>query len=742
MTDMHKIETALTGIIVADDGAPLALPENGIGSPQRRMDGPDKVTGHATYAGEDMPNGTLHAVLVTSPVAKGRIAAIDTGRARAAPGVVRVLTPVDMPTLGSPSVPPTAQSKLPMSSLDIDYEGQPIAIVLAETLEQAEAGAGLVRIGIERAAPAVFNTAEVEVPPTEGNGYVLGELDPAHGDVDAGFANAAHRIEATYTTPTRHHNMMEPSVTLAEWRGGDLYLNDATQWSWGLQLALSGIFEMEPNRIHIRCPYTGGGFGAKGYVWPHQILAPIAARIVGRPVKLNLTRTGCYTGCGYQSGTQSRLRLASDAQGRLTAVEHHTENVTSISDDYIEFANIGTRGMYAMPAYRMTTRVRRANVGTPTAMRAPHEGPGMFALESAMDELAYEIGMDPLELRLANYTDSDPHSGKPFSSNKLLEAYAEGARRIGWSDRVHEPRSRRDGDKLLGLGMAGAIMTTFRNASQARVATTPDGRFTVEVGSQEIGTGTRTIFAQVVAERLGVPSERVTVVLGSTDLPPASATLGSASTISIGSAVATATDNLKTRLDHMAGRETRPDEWPDLLARLGVDRVQAEGAFTLPGDVSFDAHGGQTDYSMHTWGAVFVEMEVDEITGIARMRRAVAAYSAGRILNPVTARSQMIGGIIFGYGRAMLEASPMDPRYGRYLSKNLSGVQLPVNADIPRNIDVCFIEEHDPHASAIGVRGIGELGEVGVAAAITNAIYNATGKRVRDLPVHFEHLIA
>ena len=740
--DIHRVEIGVERLIVAPGGAAAALPETGIGSTERRHDGDEKVTGAARYAGEEAPPGTLHGVMVTSPVAKGRVTAIDTAAALAARGVVRVIVPSDMPDLAEPSVPPVAQSFTPMSDMSVRYEGQPVAIVLAETLEQAEHGAGLVGLTIEAEAPTVFETGETTIPDTEGNGYILGALDPARGDFDAAFGQAAATVDAVYLAPSRHHNMMEPSATLAEWRGGALHMHDSTQWTYGVRYALSGILRMEPGDIHVRCPFTGGGFGAKGYVWPHQVLAPVAARIAGRPVKITLSRAQCYTDSGYQPVVRSRVALGADADGRLTAVRHDTENVSSTFDHYVEFGNAGTRSLYPVPNLTLTTRIRHADVGTPTAMRAPHEGPGMFALESAMDELAFALDMDPLELRLANYAETDPASGKPFSSNRLREAYAEGARRIGWADRPREVRARREGSRLIGTGMASAIMSTFRFPAAARVCLTRDGKVRVEAGAQEIGTGTRTIFPQIAAERLGIDADGIEMVLGRTDLPETGGTFGSSSTISVGSAVADAADSLRARIGKMAGGELPPREgWADLLARNGVGELVGEGGFSLPGDAPFDAHGGAGEHSMHTWGAVFVEMEVDEALGLARMRRCVACYSAGRILNPVTARSQMIGGIIWGYGRAMLEESAIDERYGRYLSKNLSGVHLPVNADIPQDIDVAFIEEHDPHASMIGVRGIGELGEVGVAAAIANGIHHATGRRVRELPIKFEALL-
>ena len=730
---------------IRDGAAPIVgrttTPTRGIGAPLRRHEARAKVTGEAKYAAEQMPAGTLHAVMVTAPIASGRVTKIDATAALAVRGVVRVLTHDDMPKLEPAPIPPVAQSMTPMQGDEIHYEGQPIAIVLAGTLEAAEEGAAVVDAAFTRTEPIIFETGAERVPRAEKNGYAFWEFDTQKGDVEAAFAKAATAIDQSYSTPLRHHNMMEPSATLAEWRADELYMHDATQWTWGIRYGIATLLKMPPEKIHVRCPYTGGAFGAKGYVWPHQILAVLAAKISGRPIKLSLGRAGCYTGCGFQPAVRSRVRIAADRDGKLSAIAHETTSVTSRFDDYIEFATAGTRALYATPALVTKTRVVGANVGTPTAMRAPHEGPGMFALESAIDELAYALKIDPLELRLRNDADRDPLTDKPFSSKKLREACDEAARRFGWSRRNPTPRSMRDGSKQIGWGVAFGIMSTFRFASRARIRLARDGAVTVETGSQEIGTGVYTIMSQIAADVLGIPSERVDVRLGDTALPETGATFGSSTAMGTGSAVVDAAEKLKERIAALGGSSSDFERWPTLLRDKGIGELVADGEFALPNNAAFDAHGGASPYSMHTWGAIFVEMEVDEALGRARMRRCVAGYSAGRILNPRTARSQMIGGIIFGYGRAMLEESAIDPRYARYVSKNLSGVMLPVNADIPQDIDVVFVDEHDPHASRTGARGIGELGEVSVAAAITNAIYHATGKRIRRLPVRIADLL-
>jgi xanthine dehydrogenase YagR molybdenum-binding subunit len=702
----------------------------------------EKVTGRAKYAGEEQAIGTLHAALVHATIASGRVTRIDASEAEKVAGVVRVLTREHLPKLAPPvPVPPVAQSVTPFMDDQVRYDGQPIAIVLAETLEAAEEAVPRVRVEYSRESPQLFASAATVVPRSKAdkNAYAFLELDTNKGSFDEAWASEAHaRVDAEYETALRHHNPMEPSATLAEWRADELYVHDATQWSHGIRYALAALFGIDAAKVHVRCPYTGGGFGSKGYVWPNQIIAAQAARAIGRPVKLNVGRHGMYTDSGYQPAVLHHVRLAADREGRLTALSHETTSTTSIFDDYVEFASAGTRALYATPVLATRTRVRRCNLGNPTAMRAPHEGPGSFALESAMDELAAQLDLDPLELRLRNHADTDPSDGRPVSSKKLREIYAEGARRFGWEKRPRAPRSLREGNLLIGQGMCTGIMSTFRFASAARLTLDADGTVTVASACQEIGTGAYTVLSQVAADALEIPVSRVRLVLGDTSLPETAPTTGSSTTLSVGSAIKDAADKLRAKVAELAPHAR------DLAAALrerGIDRVSVEGVWKPHGGVTFDATGGSSPHSMHTWGAVFVEVTVDEALGLARLRRAVGGYSAGRIVNPRTARSQMIGGIIWGYGMALLEESAVEARWGRYLSKNLSGVMLPVNADIP-DIDIFFADEYDPHASAIGARGIGELGATGVAAAIANAVWHATGKRVRRLPIRIADLLS
>jgi xanthine dehydrogenase YagR molybdenum-binding subunit len=736
-----------------------------IGKPLSRLDGGAKVTGAATYAAEFRPRGLAHAVLVPATIAHGRLTAVDVAAAEEAPGVLRVLTPSTFPRLdvSRAPVPPLGQSFLPLQDDTVLYGGQPIALAVAETLEQAEHAALLVRASYQPLPPKVF-APETGRPPQMKN-FAFEPIEEAVGDVEAGLAQADVVVTGSYALPARHHNPMEPSATVAEWNGDTLTLQTATQWSYAVRAVLAQLFGLPPESIRVHCPFTGGGFGSKGFVWPHQVIAAAAARELRRPLKLVLTRGQMYTESGFQPAVHNRVRLGAMRDGRLTAIHHETTNATSVMDDYVEYAAAGTRGLYATPNLKLAAKVAPANVGTPTAMRAPHEGPGMFALETAMDELAHALGMDPLDLRLKNDTPVDPSNGKPYSTRKLKECYREGARRFGWSTRPMQPGSLRDGHLLVGWGMASAVMSTFRFPASARLRMSPDGRLTVEAAIQEIGTGTYTVFPQIAGDVLGIDPARIEMRLGSTDLPNAGPTTGSSATMGLGSAVHAAATDLRRRLVALAlaqsgsplhgmtaeglvardgglvapGAGNRFDTYGDILRRAGTGELVVEGSWS-PG-APFDAAGHVTPYSMRTFGAVFAEVTVDPDLGLVRLRRCVGVYNAGRIVNPKTARSQMTGGMIWGYGQALLEESAVDRASGAYLSRNLAGVMLPVSADIPE-LDVAFVEDYDPHASAIGARGIGELGAVGVSAAIGNAVFHATAKRIRELPIRIESVLA
>jgi xanthine dehydrogenase YagR molybdenum-binding subunit len=732
----------------------------------RRPDGSAKLSGTALYTADTAIEGVAYAVLVPATVPSGRIAHIDTTVAATAPGVLAVLTHADMPRLNLVETPPLGQSVLPMQDDRVRYEGQPVAMVLADTAERAHHAADLVGVAYaDVAAPPAFGSGE---PVTPVGGLLLrprliarrlnaeivtlkilasavavvsgsrrrragsrlrirAASDDWVGDIDAGLAGADTVVTATYTTPDRHHNPIEPSATLADWDGDQLTVHDATQWIFGTRMVLAAAFGLPTDHVRVVCPYIGGGFGCKAWVWPHTLLTAAAARVTDRPVKLVLTRAQMFTSCGHQPATRQTVTLGATRDGRLTAIGHRTVNPTSAFDDYAENATDGTRWMYASPAIAVATRVQRTNRPTPTHMRAPAAGVGMFALESAMDELAYSLGIDPVDLRRRNEPAVDPMTGRPFSSRPFTECLRQAAERFGWSGRTCEPGSMRDGDQLIGWGMAAATMSTSRTPSSARVRVHADGRTVVEIGTQEIGTGLPGVVTLIAAETLGVDPGSVEIRHGETNLPETSGTFGSSATMGVGSAVAAAARELRAKLN-------TPDQvgFAAGLADAGLDSLEAEARWDPA-----EQGGGQ---SIHTYGAVFVEVRVDADLGLVRMPRCVATYAAGRIINPLTARSQIIGGITWGYGQAILEASIFEPQLGRFLSKNLAGYRMPVNADIG-DIDVSFVDDADPHASPLGAKGIGELSAVGVSAAIANAVFHATGVRVRDLPITIERLL-
>ena len=698
-----------------------------IGQPVPRIEGRAKVTGRAKYAADNTPKGTLHAVIVGAPAAAGRIIGIDAAQALALPGVVRVLTRADMPKFGKGEPPNQAVTHLPMQTDRIQHEGEAVAIVLGETIDAAEAGREAVVVRYQAGSPLVVGSGK----PDKIQGDGLFKWPIRVGDVDAGLKQAAHRIEHSYVQPDRHHNPMETSGTVAAFEDGKLTVWDSVQAGANVQQIVGAVFDMKPEDIHVVAPHTGGGYGCKGYVWPHQILAVAAAKVSGRPVKLHLRRQDQYAQVGYQPWMKQHVTLGADKEGKLLALRHTAVNTTPIADDYIEAPTVVSLSLYAYRALELNQSLERVNVNMPTAMRPPVEGPGLWALESAMDDLAHIAGIDPLDLRLVNYADKDPHTGKPWSSKKLREAYEEGARLYGWRERRQRPKQ--DGPWRIGHGMATANMGSFRwKPGRVRVRVRSNGSATIETNTHDIGTGTLTVLCQIAADELGLPMETVSLTWGDSNLPKTSPVYGSSATMSTGSSVAVACRNLKADAYRRFGDDR---DLAALIRNAGVGELVAEGEHKLPDDAEFSLDGSGTPYAMRTWGAVFVEVGVDPELGLIRFRRAVGAYSAGRIINPKTARSQMTGGMVWAWGKATMEQSIPEPTYGRWLAKNLSNVAIPVNADIPTDIKIHFVDENDPHASVIGARGMGELGAPGVDPAIAAAIYDAVGVRGRELPI-------
>ncbi len=732
-----------------------------IGAPLDRVDGPLKVCGQAHYTGDLARPRMVHGVLVTSTIASGRVARIDADAAQRGPGVVAVISHVNalrLPQGGMAAVnPPTGRVLALLQDDRVAYANQPIALVLGETFEQAAGAAALVRVTYERADARLDFAAERrnEYPPDKVNDA---PPDTRRGDVEAGLQAAAHRIEAAYTTPFQHHNPMEPHATLASWDGERLEVEDSTQYVAGVRKTLAKTFGISPDLVHVRSSFVGGAFGGKGSAWSHVVLAALAARQVGRPVRIVLQRPHLFGPVGGRPRTAQAVRAGTDDQGRLTALEHRSTSSTSAIEDWVESCAVVTRMLYASPAVATSHRLVRLNVGTPTFQRAPGESTGMFALESAMDEMAFAAGVDPIEFRLRNDARRDEQRNLPYSSKALSECYRVGAERIGWARRSARPGSVRDGHWLVGLGCASATRPAKRSPCAARVRLGADGRALVSSSTADLGTGTYTVMAQVAADALGLPVARVRFELGDTNLPEAPISAGSMTMESVGSAVDAACAEARRQLVALAQADPhsplhgvagsdiviedgwlrvrsapgRRDNVAELLSRRGGEPLVADGS-SKPGEED-------KQFSMNSFGAVFAEVHVDRDLGIVRVPRIVGRFGAGRIINAKTAHSQLLGGIVWGLGMALTEESVLDPRSGRFVNANLAEYHVMVNADIG-DIDVAFVDEVDPHVNSLGAKGLGEVSMTGVAGAVANAIYNATGKRIRDLPITLDKLI-
>jgi xanthine dehydrogenase YagR molybdenum-binding subunit len=742
-----------------------------IGQPVDRVDGPRKVTGTARYSAEISLPHLAHAVIVGALIPSGRVREIDSSEAERAGGVLAVLTHHNLPGIASqpPLIPSLfghaapGETFFPMQDETVHYAGQPVAIVIAETLERAQHAASLVVVAYDE-TPSLTTLeqgrSQAYEPQRIFGGFVPGRM--ALGDVEAGLSQADVRVEATYRFAANHHNPIETGATTAVWEDGQLTLYDSTMGITATRMTAAAYLGLSPTRIRVITHFVGGAFGSKAMVWPHVTLAAFAAREVRRPVRLSLTREQMFTSCGHREEQEHYLAVGASREGRLTAIRHHKISPTSQFDDWAE-PSLGTDGQaYSCPNYEGVYRLIRSHTMTPTFTRAPGEATGMFALESAMDELAYELGLDPLELRLRNYADVDPLSGNPWSSKGLRECYQRGAERIGWDRRNPAPRSTRDGHWLIGLGMATAIypVPAFPGLQPQRALARlyADGTAVVQCGTQEIGTGVATAMTQVAADGLGLPLDRVRFELGDTELPNTSSAVGSAGAGLVSSAVHIATTTLRDQLIARAiadprsplhgadpksvivrdGRMELRDEtgtgetYSELLRRNYLEEVNALGTWNPP--------GADTGYSQMTFGAQFAEVAVDADLGLIRVRRLAGAFAPGRILNPKTARSQLMGGILWGLGQALLEGTYMDSRFGRWANASLGDYLVPVNADAP-DVDVDLIEVRDEIVNPLGVKGVGEIGQVGVAAAIANAVFHATGRRIRALPIRMEDLL-
>ncbi|MGV0852730.1 xanthine dehydrogenase family protein molybdopterin-binding subunit [Mycolicibacterium phlei] len=722
--------------------SPLAVPRFS-GRPVTRVDGRLKVTGQANYAADNPVPDVAYAALVGATVARGRVTGIDTGAARRQPGVIRILTEF-------------RGVSLPFDPRTIASFGQPVAVVVADTLEAATHAATLVEVRYDTAAAVT----DIDAPQTESRpGTTARTVDHARGDADAALRNAQVRTDLRFTMARNNHNPMELPSTIARWDGDRLTVHDKVQAIAWSQEAYAEAFGIPADNVEVRSPFVGGAFGHAGRTWPHSLLAAFAARELGRPVKITLSRKQFYTTVGYRPTNRQRIAIGADRTGRLTAIVHEARVEKSHGGDYEDNVTGVPRFMYSVPDVRSTYRTVELDVNPPTFCRAPGTVSGVFALENAIDDLAFQLGMDPIEVRIRNEPSRDESRDLPWSTRRLTECFRQGADAFGWSRRNPTPRAVRDGHLLVGMGTAAAVYHALAVTCAASVRLNPDGSADVQTGTIDMGPGTYTAMTQVAADALGLPMNRVRFALGDSRMPAAPVHGASQTMASVGSSVLNASNLLRDRFIRTAvvdpgsalaglrpeqvtvvdGRMVAADDpsrgetYQELLRRRGWGPLDATETWS-PNESDHGAH------AMHSYGAVFAEVTVDEQLGVIRVRRLYAVYDAGRIINPLLAHSQAIGGMVGGIGMALLEATDLDHRDGRIVNANMSDYLVPVHADIG-DLDAAFLPGEDPVLSPLGVKGLAELVFVGVPAAIGNAVFNATGRRVTELPITLDKLL-
>ena len=708
---------------------------NAMGTPLPRVDGHLKVTGGARYAAEFHPDGLAYAATHDSTIPAGRIVAIETGAAAHAPGVLLVLTHLDADRLSyhspaeRPAVDPVAGEQLRvLQDAEVRFSGQPVALVVAKTQAQALYAASLVRVTYALASERRLRFAPELARPTSDAAAKKGRgPETKRGDPDGAFAAAPVRVEATYLQAREQHNAMEPHVAVAQWQGDQLTLWSKTQWVGNERDEIARRFGIDPGQVRVINPFVGGAFGSALRTWPHVTLAAMAARHASRPVRLELTRRQLSTAIGFRPQTQQRVALGADRDGRLTAMIHEVTGQTSTYEEFAEGTLAPAATTYACPNRRTRYGLVAMNVSTPCPMRGPGWATGLIGQEMAMDELAEALQLDPIELRLRNYAERDPTKNLPWSSNKLRDCYRQGAERFGWNRRAAEPRTMRHGRELVGFGMATAIYHVARYPTSASATLFADGTVTVRCATTDMGPGTYTSATQVAADALGLPVQRVRFELGDSTYPAAKEHGGSTTMASVGSAVQAACAALRSKL---AALGQGADE--DLLRRAGLQSLEAE-ASAAPGEEA-------KTHSSVGFGAIFAEVRVDPDLCTVRVARLVGAYDAGRIINPKLAHSQCIGGMVGGIGMALLEETEWDENLGRVANATIAEYLLPVCADV-HELDATFVASEDPIMNPLGVKGLAELGLCGVAPAIANAVWHATGKRVRELPITPDRLL-
>ncbi len=734
-----------------------------IGKPLARIDGRAKVTGAARYAAEFNQPNQAYAVIVSSRVGLGRVTGIDAAATQRLPGVLAVISHLNGPRLpDNPHKagidPPNGERLHVLQDDKVRFYGQPVAIVVADTLDRAERAAAALRITYEAKRPIV-DPRDAQARPVTPSAVGRLEADAVRGDPERAFAAAPVTVDVTTDIARQNHHPMEPHATIAAWSGDRLTLWSKSQFVANEQAEIAAIFGIPQQNVQVICPFVGGAFGTSLRTWPHVTLAAMAAREVGRPVKLVLTRRQMSYTTGHRPRTLQRMAIGATREGQLTSIIHEGTGETSRYEQFVEALTSATDFMYACPNVSTRYRLVPLDTSTPTYMRGPGEASGVFALETALDELAHKLGMDPIELRRRNEPKIDEGANKPFSSRSLMQCYALGADRFGWDKRTQEPKSMRDGRLLIGMGTATATYPALQFPASARARLLADGTAEVEAAASDMGPGTYTSMTQVAAETLGLPVARVRFSLGRSDFPPTPPHGGSQTMAAVGSAIRAACISVQEMLveraianprspAHNANKEAL--EWVGgHLCRKGdsssgqsyAEIIATAGGAPIEATVSVSRDPAIAEkYSMHAFGAVFVEVSVDPDVGIARVRRGLGVYGAGRIVNPRLARSQCVGGMIGGIGMALMEHTSLDARDGRPVNAHMAEYLLPVNLDIPQ-LDVHFVEEVDPHVNPLGVKGLGEISLVGMAPAISNAIFHATGRRIHELPIRIEHLL-
>ncbi len=693
-----------------------------------RIDGRMKVTGKAKYSAEYNTKGLVYGVLAGSTITSGTIKTIDTKAAENAPGVLAVYTYLNSPKIPAYQDPPATAKGAFRIFYDnkIYFNGQPIAMVVADTFERAQFAAGLVKANYDNSTFQTDLKSNISAGVAHGKDYLRGQEDA--------YKNAPVKIEAEYTLPTDVHNPMELHAIIASWDGDDkLTVWDKTQGVMGTQRSIAQTFKLQPANVHVISPFVGGAFGAALRTWQHEIAAVMAAKALNKPVKLVLTRAAMFTSVGYRPAAWQKIGLGATADGKLVGITHEAAGQTSIYEDFTEGVVNISQLMYACPNVNTKYKLVSLNVNTPTPMRGPGEATGAIALECGMDELAYALNIDPIALRIINHADTDPQSGKPYSSKFLKDAYQLGADAIGWKNRSMKPGSVMENGWLVGYGLGTGMFGAYRSSATVVARLLADGTLDIQTAVTDIGPGTGTAMTTIASEVMGISSDKINFKLGDSNMPPSPTQGGSSVTSTVGSAVSDACVALKDKLKELGGvAEGGPADFAQILKQHNLPQIEVTVTSKPGADIG--------KYAMYSWSVHFMKVLVHPTTGVVKVDKAVSVADCGTIVSPKTARSQIIGGTIMGTGMGLMEEAVIDHRYGRLVNNDFANYHVPVQADIPQ-LQALFVNKPDPYINPMGAKGMGEIATIGVAAALANAVFNATGKRVRDLPITPDKLI-